>query len=189
MAQARCIATQSRPLSHDTKFVSRLNSLARPRERMLPHALAHSRPCRGLYRGHTTPCRGCGLAVSCPARCTSQPYLSQYSLLYCDSNLEKIRQSPSLLPVTVFFFFFFSFQLLENHSKKNIFFSFSSKPNKFIKIYFIYFSSSLTHCKTSEKKFFTSIFFFHLIMDYLSKIPQPPKVLISHMLFLKHTST
>ena len=72
MAQARCIATQSRPLSHDTKFVSRLNSLARPREHMLPHALAHSQPCRGLYRGHTTPCRGCGLTVSCPARCTSQ---------------------------------------------------------------------------------------------------------------------
>ena len=40
-----------------------------------------------------------------------------------------------------------------------IYISFSSKPNKFIKIYFIYFSSSFTHCKTLEK-FLLIIFFF-----------------------------
>ena len=32
-------------------------------------------------------------------------------------------------------------------------------------------------------------FFFFLILDYLPKISQPPKVLISPMLFIKHTST
>ena len=60
--------------------------------------------------------------------------------------------------------------LLEKHPKTYIyifFFSFSSTPNKFIKIYFIHFFFSFTHCKSLEN-FFTS-FFFHLILDHFVK--------------------
>ena len=58
--------------------------------------------------------------------------------------------------------------------------------------FFLFFFSSFfffyfTHYKTLEKNFFTS-FFFHLILDYLLKISQPPKVLFSPMLLTKHTN-
>ena len=60
-----------------------------------------------------------------------------------------------------FFSFFFLFQLLENHPKKIFyFFSFSSKPNTFIKKKI----SSFTHCKTLEKKNFLHIIFFSYVL-------------------------
>ena len=81
----------------------------------------------------------------------------------------------SSLP-TPFFFIIFLFHFVSPTGRpKNYiynFFSLSSRTNKFIKIYFF---SNFTHCKTLEKIFSTS-FFFHLILEYLPKIFQPPKV-------------
>ena len=65
-------------------------------------------------------------------------------------------------PFPFFFSHQFFFLIPATGKPPNFFFSFSNKPNKFIKIYFIYFSSSFTHCKTSQKKIFTSFFFFLL---------------------------
>ena len=59
-----------------------------------------------------------------------------------------------------FSLFFFILATRKSPTKNILFFSFSSKPNKFIKIYLIYFSfSSFTHCKTLEKNFLHIIFF------------------------------
>ena len=63
----------------------------------------------------------------------------------------------------IILFFFHSFQLLENTKKIYTYFFFHCPEysNKFIKNYFIQFSSVL-HCKTLENKFFLSPhFFFH----------------------------
>ena len=70
-------------------------------------------------------------------------------------------------------YFFFSFQLLKNHPKNYYYhyFHFFSKPNKFIKIYFIHFFPVL---HTVKKKKILNTFFFHLILDHFSKISQPP---------------
>ena len=94
--------------------------------------------------------------------------------------------------------FFFSFQLLENHPKKIICFSFTSKPNKFIKIYFIHFFSSFTHCKTLEKKKISS---HHLFFSLNSGLfaqnfsntcshtkPSFQHFIFSYVLFTKHTN-
>ena len=73
------------------------------------------------------------------------------------------------------YFFFIIFLLLipatGKPSKKNIyvyiFFSFSSKPNKFIEIYFIHLFSSFTHCKTLEFVFSSHHFFFPSVTSLL----------------------
>ena len=67
-------------------------------------------------------------------------------------------------------FFFYYFQLLENHPKIHIhiyiFFSFSSLPNKFIKIYFHSFFCSFTPCKNLENNFYSPYYYyFFFIMD------------------------
>ena len=52
-----------------------------------------------------------------------------------------------------------------SNCQKLFFFPFSSKPNIFLKIYFILFSN-FTHCKTLKKIFSTSFSIFHLILDH-----------------------
>ena len=103
--------------------------------RRLSRVVAESWPCRGPLA-------------------TPRPHLpspvSRFKLLYRDPVQLKMGSSPAtFLHLSFFFFsssFFFSFQLLENHPKKILFFfSFSSKPNKFIKIYFIHFFFPVLH--------------------------------------------
>ena len=81
--------------------------------------------------------------------------------------------SPARFPALSFFTHFFSSHSSYWKTIKKIFFYFFYflvEPNKFIKIYFIIFFSSFTHCKTS-KFFFSSHHFF------------------SYVLFTKHTIT
>ena len=59
---ARCIATQSLPLSHDIIFCI----ATPPSQIMCAHALPHAPHSGRPYRGPNTPCRGRGLAVSWP---------------------------------------------------------------------------------------------------------------------------
>ena len=148
---------------------------------------AVSWPSDGHIVAQAQPYRGRVLAVSWPL--AAHPCLLCHDTipLYRDLNW-KLGSSPFQLPATFFFhIIFFSHSSYWKTTKKKHFFSFSSKSNKFIKIYFIFFPS-FTHCKTLKKKI-SHHFFFHLILDYLPKISQPPKVLISPMLFIKHTST
>ena len=107
-------------LSHDTILVSR-HSLARACARALPHALRAGRPCRGLYRGPTTPCHGRGLAVSWPLQLC--PAALCHDTIHCIVTQMGSSLSNCLLS-RIFFshHFFFSFQLLENHQKKYLFF-------------------------------------------------------------------
>ena len=84
----------------------------------------------------------------------------------------------SPFPVSALFFFFihfFLFTLLENKlPKKNviiIIIIISSKPNKFIKIFFFHFSSSLTYGKTLEK-------FLHIIYIYIFSLSNNPNKFI-----------
>ena len=119
-------------------------------------------PCRGLYRGPA----GCIVADNAHPCCALRP-VSQalcHDTNYCivTQCMLKMGSSPAAA-CNVFFFHHFS----SSHSShwKTIkefffFFSFSSKPNKFLKLYFIYFSSSFTHCKTLKN--FLLIVFFHL---------------------------
>ena len=114
--------------------------------------VAQARPCLGrvmapwLRSGHASP-----------ALC--------HDTIHCIVTQMCSRPFPvSFLRIFFFTPFFFLIPATGKPPKKNIFFfSFSSKPNKFIKIYFIHFFSSFTHCKTLEKKKFSShhLFFFH----------------------------
>ena len=161
----------------------------------------HCTPCRALarpYRGPTMPCRGpCLGHIAGRLGCVmAESWPIHVSAVYCDSNLKKkLGSTPFHVFLHTFFFhlplffFFTSFCFFIPPPKKKYIFSFSNKPNKFIKIYFIYFFPVLYIVKPQKK--FSSIhnFFFHFILDYLPKISQPPKVLIPPMLFIKHTST
>ena len=94
-----------------------------------------------------------------------RPPVSRYSPLYRDSHKEEMGSSPAPLQRFSFFFLFFSihffFFFIHATGKQTtqkilyyiyiFFFSISSIPNKFIKIYFIHFFSSFTHCKTQKK--------------------------------------
>ena len=132
------------------------------------------------------PYRGRAVAVSWPAapchgvplRAASQPCPA----LLCHDTIDyivtqhKLKMGNKPFHSLLFFFshqFFFLIPATGKPPKENIFFfSFSSKLNKFIKIYFIHFFSSFTHCKTLENFFSSHHFFFHLILDYLLKISQ-----------------
>ena len=72
----------------------------------------------------------------------------------------------------IFFFLHFSYWKTTN-IYIYIYISFSSKPNKFIKIYFIPFFSSFTRCKTLENFFLHIIFFsfFFFISNSLLTTP------------------
>ena len=162
-----CIMTQ--PQRPGLSFLSRYNTL---------NCDTHSQPgrvsvcCRSCH-GLPWPC--CGLYCGPVGRIVVYPLRSGQSVvlpcvtiqkLYRDSNWEK-GNSPFQLPATFFFLFFSSFLFFFSHSsywktikkKLYIYFSFSSKSNKFIKIYFIFFSS-FTHCKTLEKISSHNFFFF-----------------------------
>ena len=127
-----CIVTRGRPSATIQSFVLRLSPWP-------SHARAHSvaRPCawvdsvvaltgrvpalpRRVVACHCAPLRAPARPGLTPWPCLSSP-VSQYSLLYCDSNLEKwaVAHSSSTAPFLFFLFFhsfFFSlFQLLENH--------------------------------------------------------------------------
>ena len=100
------------------------------------------------YRGRT-----------CLAMRSSQPCLSRYNALHRDSTPEWAVVH-FRFHCTFFFFshhFFFLIPATGKPPKKIFiyFFHFPIELNKFIKIYFILFFSSFTHCKTSKKKFFS----------------------------------
>ena len=150
---------------HDTIYCIVHSPPARPCAREL-QALSHlplgriAGPPRP-YCGRGWPCRGPALV---PQRCQA---------LLCHNTISCIvtqHQTWAVAHPTAFLsrnFFFFLIPTTGKPPKKNIFFSISSKPNKFIEIYFIHFFSSFTHCKTLEIFFFSSHhFFFHLILDH-----------------------
>ena len=130
------------PPSHDTMFVSRLPHQQGCVRALCRMPLCASRPCRGRYwpcrRAVSHPyhvvswwatTRPCAPLRTCcaPWPCLSSP-VSQYSLLYCDSNLEKMGSSPFQLHCTFsLLFFFFIFFIVPA----------TGKPPK--KIYIIFF--------------------------------------------------
>ena len=111
------------------------------------------------------------------------------------------------------FFFLFFISATGNTKKKKkylsiFFFSFSSTPNKFIKIYFHSFFFSFTPCKTLENNFihlifflsfsnnpnkFIKIYFIYYLFPVLHtvKLPKnfPTHHLFSYVLITKHTIT
>ena len=117
-----------------------------------------------------------------------------HDTIYCIvTQTGKMGSSP-FQPLLLIFFFthFFSFCSTYWKTTKKIyyyyFFHFLVELNKFIKSYFIYFFPVLHTVKPQKKKKSSTHFFFHLILDYLLKISQPPKVLFSPMLLTKHTN-
>ena len=120
LAQTCCIAIQSRPLSHDTKFVSQLNSLARPRARTATRPCAQpavSWPVSWPY--HAVSCVWPGLILAEPAwPCvpTARP-VSRYNPLYRDSHKEEMGSSPFQPPLYFFFFFHIIFFLIPTIGK------------------------------------------------------------------------
>ena len=133
------------PSCHDTIYCIATHS---------PYSQALARAPLALARGSTVS-QVESSAVSWPTMCAC--YALCHDTVHCSVTKCKMGSSPAYCLHFVFFFtsFFFLLQLLENHPN-----FFSIKPNKFIKIYFIHFFSSFTHCKTLEKNFFTSFFFF-----------------------------
>ena len=134
------------PLKYNTSTVLRVggNPLARPHASTLPHTLAPSRPCRGLY----WPCHSIMLraspAVSRPCRAPrlASPALCHDTVPCIMTQHRQIGSSPSSLLHTLFFFFshiiFFHF-VPPTRDHNFFFFHFPVEQNKFIKIYFIYF--------------------------------------------------
>ena len=131
-----------------------------------------SRPCR-VPPGHVVGLVAVSwgrvarlMAISWPPCYTPLSPMSRYKALYRDQVQKWAVAQPDFLHYfffSSFIFFFHSCYWKTNYPKKYmllLFFSFSSKPNKFIKIYFIHFSSNFTHCKTPEKYFFQHITFF-----------------------------
>ena len=139
--------------------------LARPYARVRCRKPRAAWPYRRPYRALILPCRG----LSRPyhgrvpyANCALCYPVSRYKNCIVTQTWKR-GSSPSSFVSAAFPFFshFFSHScyLKKNHQKK-IFSHFLVEPNKFIKIYFIHFFSSFTHCKTSEKKFSSHHLFF-----------------------------
>ena len=177
----------------------------------LPHAPRVGRPCRGLYRGPTTPCRGHGMTVSQASSVMSwpspslsmcapapPPCLACHNTVCCIVTQTKKIWAVAHSMFPAFFFFrtiFFLIPTIGKPPKKNIiyFFSFSSRTKN---IYFKY-CFPILHIVKHKKKMLNA-FLFHLILDYLPKIPQQfvltlkPSVqhfffvFFSYVLFTKH---
>ena len=104
LVPAMCHAPRSRYKNCIATLAPAVHLVARIAARVAEHWAS--------YRSRVTRCvvtQGCPLATTqglSPKPCLSGP-VSQYSLLYCDSNLEKMGSSPFQLHCTFSFFFFF----------------------------------------------------------------------------------
>ena len=133
------------PLSHDTIVVSRPSSQLR--ESCCAHAWSHRKP-PGSIVAEQWPCRG--LLHRVVVSPCALPSLACHDTNHCIVTQSWRMGSSPASQHKLFFFhikiFFLSFQLLENHQYIYIyiyiysfFFHFPVEPNKFSKIYFIYF--------------------------------------------------
>ena len=150
------------------KFCIAIHPMARPCARV-----RIARPCTqaGCVAAPASrvmgPCRRASWLYRGPPPTRPSYPVSRYNPLYRDSDW-KMGSSPScLLPLLQIFFHSFFFSFCSTYWKTTIyiyiyiytqphFHVFSRTKN----IYFKYFFSRFTHCKTSEKKFSSTHFFF-----------------------------
>ena len=134
-----------------------------------------SRPCRRpSHRQYRGPIR------SCPGRMVgvdATPCLMCHDTMHCIVTKAGKWAKAHLTTRKIFFFFtsfFFSFvHLLEDHKKTYyFFFHFSVEPNKFIKIYFIFFPVLHT-IKPKKKKKIINTFFFPMCYSPSTQFTQP----------------
>ena len=140
-----CIVTQpsaARPLS--PVMIQNLYRDTHPqpgRARALLDVSQASWPCRSLAMAVSWPATSCHGAPLCAA---SQPCLSQYSLLYSDSNLEKnwaVAQPATYNSVFFFHLFFSHSSYWKTTQKKYFFFHFLVNQINLLKfILFIFFN-------------------------------------------------